>query len=41
MAQKIFSRSGNSPYGQRISYIGLSVIKPNLSVHGGDGELDA
>lgn len=34
---EIFSGSGNKPYGQRISYIGLFTIKRNLSGHAGDG----
>lgn len=34
---EFFSGSGNKPYGQRISYIGLFTIKRNLSGHAGDG----
>lgn len=34
---EFFSGSGNSPYGQRISYIGLSAIKWNSSGHAEDG----
>lgn len=34
---EFFSGSGNSPYGQRISYSGLSAIKWNSSGHAEDG----
>lgn len=34
---EFFSGSGNSPYGQRISYIGLSAVKWNSSGHAEDG----